>query len=420
MLNKIKTHKIVTAIILVFLVLVVVRFATNLSEEGTGDRSMAQRAVYVELGQARLGTMREVGQYYGSLIAAHKFQVSPKVGGELKNLLVDIGDKIESGQLLAGLDDHQYRLAKEQATYNVALAEAQLAEAQANLALAQNDMTRQQSLSEKSIITQSDFEATENRLSQAEARQGVAVSQLSGARSQLEDAELRLSYTQINAVWPEGGSRWVGERLVSEGDLLTANTPILTIVGLDQLLVVVEVIEKDYPKIRVGQEAELLTEAWPGEVFTGRVVRVAPILSASTRQARVELEVENKDLRLKPGMFAEVIFIFQEFKNVWSVPQDLPFRRQEGFVIFVADEANSTVKMQPVTLGLVEDGWVELVGSPPLAAPVVFLGQHLLDDGFIYREPGVEAKKSNKPEGKKPEGKKSADETPVKESGVKS
>ena len=103
----------------------------------------------------------------------------------------------------------------------------------------------------------------------------------------------------------------------------------------------------------------------------------------------MELEVANPDLRLKPGMFTEVLFIFKEIENVWSVPQDVPFRRTEGFVIFVADPETSTVRLQPVELGLVEGGRVELVGSQPIEGPVVFLGQHLLDDGQTYSLPGV-------------------------------
>lgn len=172
---------------------------------------------------------------------------------------------------------------------------------------------------------------------------------------------------------------------MDEGDLVTANTPLFSVVSLSPLLVVVDVIEKDYPKIRIGQEAELRTEAWPGEVFTGKVLRVAPVLSATSRQARVELEVANTDLRLKPGMFTEVVFIFKEVRDVWSVPLDVPFRRRDGFVIFVADPETQTVKMQPVTLGLVDNGRVELVDAPAPGGPVVFLGQHLLEDGMGYR-----------------------------------
>ena len=400
MLTKIKNHKIISLILLTFIILVVVRFFTNVSDS-SGDGSRGVGAIYVELGQPKLGTMREMGQYYGSLTAAQRFQVSPKVGGELKHLLVDIGDQIKSGQQLAQLDDQQYRLAKDQATHDVTLAEAQLTEAEANLALAQNDMIRQQTLADKRIIPQSDFEATENKLLQAEARLSVAKSQLSRSKSQLSDAELQLSYTKVNAIWPDDNPRWVGERLVNEGDLLAANSPILTVVGLDPLLVVVDVIEKDYPKIKMGQEAELRLEGWPKEVFKARVVRIAPVLSPSTRQARVELEVSNADLRLKPGMFAELAFIFKEYPQVWSVPQDVPFRRQQGFVIFVADEKTKTVSMRPVKLGLVEDGWVELLDSPPLNSPVVFLGQHLLEDGLSYQLPGDTKKKPLDPAVKK-------------------
>ncbi len=385
--RTISAHKILTLIILAFLVLGVARFIAGPGLPKAGPGRGDRQPVYVELGPATFGVMREVGLYYGSLTAAQKFSVASRVGGQLEKLLVDIGDQVESGQLLARLDDEEYRLARDRAAHNVQLAEAQHAEAEANLRLARSDMSRQSSLADKRIVSQSDFEATENKLRQAEARTRVAESQLEAARSQLADAALKLSYTQVSATWPEGGGRWVGERLVDEGDLVTANTPLLSVVSLDPLLVVVEVIEKDYPKIQPGQEAELRTEAWPGEVFRGRVVRVAPVLSASSRQARVELAVANPDRRLKPGMFAEVVFIFRELRDVWSVPQDVPFRRQEGFVIFVADPATKTVRLRPVTLGLVDNGRVELVGAAPIDGPVIFLGQHLLEDGQAYRLP---------------------------------
>ena len=83
------------------------------------------------------------------------------------------------------------------------LAEAQLAEARANLSLAERDLGRQSKLSQKSIVTQSDFEAAENRKLQAEARLSVAAAQLESAMNQLADAELQLSYTKVTATWPD-------------------------------------------------------------------------------------------------------------------------------------------------------------------------------------------------------------------------
>lgn len=386
-------HKFLSLLLLSLLVLTAVRLFPSGGEAAVGGRG-GDKAVYVELGQATLGTLREVGLYYGSLTAAQKHTVAPRVGGTLKTLKVDIGDQVESGQLIAQIDDDEFIIVRDEAAHNVKLAEAQLTEAEANLKLARSEMGRQSNLADKRIVSQSDFETIENKLRQAESRFSVADSQLKSAKSKLAEAALRLSYTQVLADWPGGGVRWVGERFVDEGALVTANTPLISVLALDPLLVVVDVIEKDYPKIKVGQEAELRTEAWPGEIFKGRVVRVAPVLSASSRQARVELEVRNSDLRLKPGMFAEVVFVFKELRDVWSVPTDVPFRRSDGFVIFVADPTSHKVRKVPVNLGLIDNGQVELVGAKDPGGPVVFLGQHLLEDGTSYRLPEVKNKPS--------------------------
>jgi RND family efflux transporter MFP subunit len=383
-LQSIFRHKIIAATVLAILALAVFRLgAAVLSDGPKGGRP--DRVIYVELGQADFGTLREVGAYYGSLTSPRQFSVAAQVGGRLEKLGADLGDEVVSSQVLAKLDSAPYQLARDEAAHRVSLNEAQFKEAEANLRLAQSDMQRQSNLADKRIVPQAELETAENKLRQAEARLAVAESQLRASKSQLADADLKLSYTQVSADWPEGDRRYIGRRLVDEGGLVTANAPIMTVVSLDPLLVVVEVLEKDYPRLRAGQEAILRAEAWPGETFPARVARVAPVLSAETRQARVELEVANPELRLKPGMFAEVVFVFKEIENVWSVPQDVPFRRREGFVIFLADTEKETVSMLSVTLGLVDNGRVELVDAPPLDRPVVFLGQHMLADGQGYR-----------------------------------
>jgi multidrug efflux pump subunit AcrA (membrane-fusion protein) len=135
-------------------------------------------------------------------------------------------------------------------------------------------------------------------------------------------------------------------------------------------------------------EAELRTEAHPDQEFKAKVVRVAPVLSADSRQARVELEVANPGHLLKPGMYAEVIFVFGRRDGVWSVEDDVPFRRHDGYVIFVADQASGKVSQVPVELGLREGNRVELRGLGSVSGPVVTLGQHLLQDGQPFKVPG--------------------------------
>ncbi|MDR1038923.1 MAG: efflux RND transporter periplasmic adaptor subunit [Deltaproteobacteria bacterium] len=467
LLAFIKGHKKITAAILIFAGLSVFRLLSGPTASPRGG--FGADAVYVELSNADYGAIRELGLYYGTLSAPSRFSLAPKVGGELREILVDIGDRLESGQVVALLDDDEFRLARDRAYLAVTLAQAQMAEASANLQLARNDMTRQESLSRKSVVAASELEASENRLLQAEARLGVAESQLASARNQLADAELRLSYTRVTAAWtaepsgPEaagppppasesvaalaiptvqvpaqtpmpGGSdadaadyaavadaalaaaaafeaesrrepanapsessaqahagyRYVGARLADTGALVAANTPILDIVSLDPLLVVVDVIEKDYPRITVGMVASVRAEAFPGETFRATVKRVAPVLSATSRQARVELEVPNPGLMLKPGMYAEAVFTFARREGVWSVASDVPYRKYDGYVIFIADPVTGTVEERRVELGIREGDRVELLGAGSIDGPVVVMGQHLLRDGQAYRLPDAE------------------------------
>ncbi|MDR1035122.1 MAG: efflux RND transporter periplasmic adaptor subunit [Deltaproteobacteria bacterium] len=186
------------------------------------------------------------------------------------------------------------------------------------------------------------------------------------------------------------GYRYVGARLADTGSQIAANTPILDIVSLDPLLVVVDVIEKDYPRITVGMEASVRAEAFPGETFSATVKRVAPVLNAASRQARVELEVPNPGLKLKPGMYAEAVFTFNRHEGVWSVAADVPYRKFDGYVIFIANPVTGKVEERRVELGIHEGDRVELLGSGPIEGPVVTMGQHLLKDGQAYRVPGAE------------------------------
>jgi RND family efflux transporter MFP subunit len=103
----------------------------------------------------------------------------------------------------------------------------------------------------------------------------------------------------------------VAERFVEEGDTVSANSPLLSVVELDPLQAVIHATERDYGRLTRGQDALLSTDAWPGEIFPARIERVAPVFQENTRQARVELRVENADHRLKPGMFIRATVVLE-------------------------------------------------------------------------------------------------------------
>ncbi len=197
----------------------------------------------------------------------------------------------------------------------------------------------------------------------------------------LRAVEVRLSYSKIQASWEDGDEqRIVGERFVDEGAMLKANDPIVSILDIHSLTAVIHVIERDYSKVRPGQETIVTTDAFPGKSFTGRVVRVAPLLKETSREARVEIEIPNPDGDLKPGMFVRVEIEFEKRSEATVVPPSALVKRNSSQGVFLADTENMKARFVPITLGIVNGELAEVI-RPALSGQVVVLGHHLLEDG---------------------------------------
>ena len=197
----------------------------------------------------------------------------------------------------------------------------------------------------------------------------------------MEAAELRLSYTKVKAFWEnDEKTRVVGERFVDEGALLQVNQSIVSVLENDILTAIVYVVEKDYPKIKINQQADIDTDAYPDITFSGKVVRIAPLLRESSRQARVEIEIPNPGKFLKPGMFIRAKIEFANHVDATLVPLAALVRRNDMQGVFIIDNDNNKAVFSPVKTGIVTDQLVEIL-EPPLSGYVATLGNHLLEDG---------------------------------------
>jgi RND family efflux transporter MFP subunit len=168
--------------------------------------------------------------------------------------------------------------------------------------------------------------------------------------------------------------------------MVAANTPIVSILDLRTLTARIHVIERDYSAIRPGLEATLTTDAFAHREFVGRVSRVAPLLKETSRQARVEIEVPNDDGALKPGMFVRAAITLARHDDAILVPLAALIQRTGQAGVFVADLAAATVRFVPVTVGIVDNRYAEIL-QPTLSGHVVTLGHHLLEDGAPIRLP---------------------------------
>jgi len=355
---------------------------------GAGARPPAP----VEVGAVRVGTIVDRRTFSGTLEALASFVVAPKIGGRIKKLAVDVGDPVRRGATVAWLDDEELVQAEAQAAADLAVAQANLSASQSALHIADRELERIRTLNERGVTSETQLDmARAEQLSKSAAVE-VAAAQVTRAEAMLAASRIRLGYTEVAAQWPSGDDeRVVGERFVSEGTTVAANAPLFRIVELDPILAVINVVERDYGRLANGQHATFVTDALPGVPIEGRVVRVAPIFRETTRQARVEISIENKGQRLKPGMFVRATTALAEVANATIVPQAALTKRGDQVGIFVVVEEPLTVRWCPVAAGIREGGDVQVTAvrdphpeappPPAITGRVVTLGHELVSDG---------------------------------------
>jgi RND family efflux transporter MFP subunit len=344
-------------------------------------RRRGAMAVAVEISPVQKTTIRDVGLFSGTLLPKSQFIVSPKIPGRLERLFVNIGDPVKRGDLIALLDSEEFFQQAEQARAELDVAAANVEESFSALGVAQRELERVQTLREKKIASEAELDSAQAQCDAQDAKYRVTLAQVTQKEAALNAAQVRFSYTQIRALWEDGDEpRIVGERFVDEGEMLKANDPIVSVLEIHLLTAVIHVIERDYSQVRTGQEAVIATDAFPEKSFPGTIIRVAPILRETSRQARVEIEVANPQRLLKPGMFIRARIEFAKHDDATVVPVAALARRGGQQGVFVADKEKNKALFVPVTLGITHNGLAEVL-KPPLSGEVVTLGQHLLEDG---------------------------------------
>jgi len=359
--------------------------------------------VAVEIQAVRKDTIRDSGNFTGTLTPKSQFTVAPKIAGRLEKLMVDIGDQVTRNQLIAVLDDEEYNQQVRQAEADLLVVQANLEESRSSLDVAKRELERIEELHKKGISADSELDAARGAYATQEARYKVAQAQVANREAALEAAKVRLSYTKITASWEEGSdTRVVGERFVYEGAMLTPNAPILSVLEINPLLAVIHITDKDYFRIKPGQSAFISSDALPDQTATGEIVRLAPLLKETSREARVEIEFPNPDGLFKPGMFINVQIEFATHQDATVVPVSSVVKRNDQQGIFLADLENEVAKFLPVTVGISTTELAEIIEPPTIDGQVVTLGQHLLADGspIIISEPdsfqnAEEAKKAS-------------------------
>lgn len=338
------------------------------------------QAVAVEVSHVNIKQIKEVREFTGTVYPVYQYVISPKVSGRVIEIKKRIGDWVNRGEIIARLDDAEYQQNVLEAQANLRISKASLAESESQFELARQELERVRSLQEKGIASSSELDSASTSYEAQKSRHELARAQIQQREAALKSAEIRMDYTVLYATEPG----FIGERYVDEGTLLSPNSPLVSVVGIDSVIVQATIIEKDYGRIKIGQPAEIGVDAFPETTFTGTVARIAPVLEEASRVAKMEVEVENKDHLLKPGMFAIVRVVLQERGSAQVIPVEAMIKNNGTDGIFVVEKDAASgmdiARFYPVKTGISTEMEIEII-SPEIKVPVVTLGQHLLRDG---------------------------------------
>jgi membrane fusion protein (multidrug efflux system) len=311
-----------------------------------------ERTAVVRTVMPSLETVVDRAELSADLLPDRRAVLAAEVAGVVDVMRVEVGQRIGAGQLVAAVDTR-------------ALAQA-LAEAEAYHRQATAQHQRATSLYEKRSITQ-------QQLLDAVTAKDVADSRLASVR-------LDLDKSRIRAPW--GGE--VAAKRVEVGDYVTPGQPVIELVDATTLKVRAPAPAVDVPFLEIGSPVTIRVDAYPGEVFTGRLVRFGAELDPRARSLDVEAEIANRDGRLKPGMSARLEVPRRTIEDAVLVPLEALVDLGEQRAVFVVE--GGVARRRVVELGPVVGDRVVVLSGVAAGEPVVVDGEQRIADGQAVRE----------------------------------
>ena len=325
---------------------------------GPGGGGMMRVPMTVELGSVKRGDVAAHLTVVGNLIGLQTVDIAPRTSGRLLSVNVQLGDRVRRGQVLAKVEDREIVEQVRAAEASQEVAKATIRQREADLKVAELNFERSKNLFARQLLAKQALDDAESRYMAAVAQFDLSTAQLSQNEARLQELRINLQHTSVTS--PVDG--FVGKRSVDPGAMVNTNTAIASVVDISRLRLVVNVVEKDLKLVNPGDVASVEVDAYPGEKFSGKIARVAPVLDPATRTAQMEVEIPNGDNRLKPGMYARINLTVEERKAVLVVPKNavVDFESKRG--VWIPNEERRAAFV-PVTLGLEGPEHIEILAG---------------------------------------------------------
>lgn len=339
-------------------------FATNRDARGEENADAEEKAaeekdekapIPVEIAVVGTGPVASYIAATANLVAEGEVKVLAEVEGRVTRILVAEGDRVAKGQLLAVLD---------RGDAEIALEKARVREENA-VAVHQ----RGRDLAAEELISREDLDKRE-----MDARI---------ARQEHAEAAWNLAKTEVRA--PIGGR--VSLRSAQPGQHLRPGDELVQITDLDPLIAYVYLPEKDVLALSAGRQVDLALDAAPDVAFHGRVRQISPVVDPATGTVRVTIEVISPPSQVRPGSFVTAKIVRQRRPDAVMLPKEAVIRELQQAHVFVArrDGEQLTAARRAVTLGLEENGRMEVTSGLAAGEELIVAGQGALKDGAAIR-----------------------------------
>ena len=361
-----------------------------------GNFAGGTRTMTVETAHAHRGSITQQLVVVGNLVGDATVAVVPRAAGRLQDISVRLGDRVSRGQRIAKIEDFELQEQVKQQEAALEVSRATIRQREADLKLAETNAERSRNLFARQLLPKQTLDDTEARYQAAVAQLDLARAQNNQSTARLDELRINLQNTVI--VSPVNG--FVARRAVDPGAFVGQNAPVVDVVDIGRVRLVANIVEKDLTSMQTGDETRVEVDAFPGEMFMGRVARVAPVLDPATRTAPIEIEIPNPGFRLKPGMYARVTVTTDERKEALVVPANAVVDTGGRRGVFLAAD-NNTVSFRPVTVGIEESTQIEILDGLSEGDRVVTTGAAGLRDGdrVILAESAAGGRSGEAPDG---------------------
>lgn len=295
--------------------------------------------------------------------------VGSKTLGYLDAVLVDRGDRVKRGQLLALVRPSDL-------PDQLAAARGNLAQAQSAAALARTNYERAKQLAPEAVVSQQELQQAQSQFASAEAAQQAAQSQISALAVRLGETRISSPITGV-----------VVQRRLDPGTLVgpPGGGAIVTVAQVDRLRVFITVNERELRGVAVGKDAHVEVDALPGRTFTGKVVRLSPALDPATRTLDAEVQLDNRSGELYPGMYGRGAIVVETHPGMAVVPVTAVVLSNRQAYAFAVEAGGDTVRRRALKLGVDGGDWFEVTAGLKPGDEVVVAGAEALSDGMKVR-----------------------------------